>query len=249
MRKIWNPKSGIDLIAIQKGYFLVRFSSVADYEHAKLEGPWTVLDHCLAVKEWEPDFDPMRDTTQRLLVWVRFPCLPIKYYHYEFLMRVGDMIGNAKKVDHATSMASRGLFARVCVEVDITKPLLARFTLRNKMRMIEYEVLHLVCFKCGMVGQCREACKLAHAQPEETAPTEGDEASASATDPTAETSKRPTWKAGEERAENLGCSRPLGDKYGSWMITQRKPQNYQIKGDPKRNYGRKNRYSKRKRRR
>nr|GMC77790.1 Transposon Ty3-G Gag-Pol polyprotein [Ipomoea batatas] len=84
---------------------------------------------------------------------------------------------------------------------------------------------------------------------EETAPTKGDEASASSTDPTAETSKRPTWKAGEERAENLGCSRPLGDKYGSWMITQRKPQNYQIKGDPKRNYGRKNRYSKRKRRR
>nr|GMC71589.1 uncharacterized protein LOC109158743 [Ipomoea batatas] len=88
-----------------------------------------------------------------------------------------------------------------------------------------------------------------HAQPEETTPIEGDGAPASATDPTAETSKRPTWKAGEERAENLGCSRPLGDKYGSWMITQRKPRNYKIKGDPKRNYGRKNRYSKRKRRR
>ncbi|XP_031097076.1 uncharacterized protein LOC116001330 [Ipomoea triloba] len=173
LRTIWNPKSGMDLIAIQNGYFLVRFASVADYEHAKLEGPWTVLDHCLAVKEWEPNFDPMRDETQRLLVWVRFPCLPIEYYDYEFLMRVGDMIGKAKKVDHATSMASRGLFARVCVEVDITKPLLARFTLRNKRRTIEYEGLHLVCFKCGMVGHRKEGCKVVEQQPEETPPEIG----------------------------------------------------------------------------
>ncbi|XP_019152395.1 PREDICTED: uncharacterized protein LOC109149188 [Ipomoea nil] len=115
LRTIWNPKSGMDLIAIQNGYHLVRFASVADYEHARLEGPWTVLDHCLAVKDWEPDFDPMRDETQRLLVWIRFPCLPIEYYDYDFLMRVGDMIGSAVKVDHATSMASRGLFAIECV--------------------------------------------------------------------------------------------------------------------------------------
>ncbi|XP_031116887.1 uncharacterized protein LOC116020559 [Ipomoea triloba] len=187
LRTIWNPKSGMDLIAIQNGYFLVRFSSVTDYEHAKLGGPWTVLDHCLAVKEWEPDFDPMRDTTQRLLVWVRFPCLPIEYYDYDFLMRVGDMIGKAKKVDHATSMASRGLFARVCVEVDITKPLLARFTLRNKMRTIEYEGLHLVCFKCGMVGHRREGCKQEDVQPENAESAEKGESPANPADPTAET--------------------------------------------------------------
>nr|GMD27673.1 uncharacterized protein LOC109158743 [Ipomoea batatas] len=32
-------------------------------------------------------------------------------------------------------------------------------------------------------------------------------------------------------------TRPLGDKYGSWMIAQRKPRNYQNNGDPKRNSG------------
>ncbi|XP_031124237.1 uncharacterized protein LOC116026951 [Ipomoea triloba] len=174
LRTIWAPKCGMDLIAIQNGYFLARFASVTDYEHARLEGPWTVLDHCLAVKDWEPDFNPMREETHKLLVWVRFPCLPIEYYDYDFLMRVGDMIGTARKVDHATSMASRGLFARVSVEVDITKPLLARFTLRNKRRTIEYEGLHLVCFKCGMVGHRKEGCKMDDDMPEEVTPENDD---------------------------------------------------------------------------
>jgi len=31
--------------------FFARFASVTAYEHAKLEGPWTVLDHCLAAKD------------------------------------------------------------------------------------------------------------------------------------------------------------------------------------------------------
>lgn len=158
LRTISKPKASMDLAAIQNGYHLVRFASVDDYEFAKLERPWIVLDHCLIVKDWEPDFDPMRDTTQKLLVWVRFPCLPIEYYDYDFLMRVGREIGEPKKVDQATSMASRGLFARFCVEVDVSKPLLAKFRLRNKIRTIEYEGLHLVCFKCGVVGHWKEEC-------------------------------------------------------------------------------------------
>lgn len=159
LKTLWRPKAAMDLVTIENDYHLVRFSSIIDYEFAKLQGPWTVLDHCLAVKEWEPDFDPITDKTERLLVWVRFPCLPVEYYDYEFLMRLGEKIGKPKKVDQATSLVSRGKFARVCVEVDISKPLLASFKLKNRIRKIEYEGLHLVCFNCGMVGHRKDGCR------------------------------------------------------------------------------------------
>lgn len=173
LRAIWKPKAAMDLVAIQNGYHLARFASVDDYEFAKLEGPWTVLDHCLAVKDWEPEFDPMTEATQKLLVWVRFPCLPIEYFDEEFLMRVGRAIGEPKKVDQTTSMASRGLFARVCVEVDVTKPLLVKYKVRNKLRTIEYEGLHLVCFKCGVVGHRKEDCKKAYMSQGDISPERG----------------------------------------------------------------------------
>nr|GMD01386.1 uncharacterized protein LOC109158743 [Ipomoea batatas] len=76
----------------------------------------------------------------------------------------------------------------------------------------------------------------AEKQPETTEATEGEDAPASSDEPTVETTKGPRWKVGDERAQNQGSNQPLGDKYGSWMIAQRKPRNYQNDSDPRRNY-------------
>lgn len=120
IKALWKPKSPIDLIALQNDYFLVKFASTDDYNFVKYEGPWMILEHYLIVKEWTPNFDPISDKTEKLLVWIRFPCLPIEYYVIEFLMRVGSKVGRLIRLDQTTRLASRVLFARVCVEIDIT---------------------------------------------------------------------------------------------------------------------------------
>ena len=65
-------------------------------------------------------------------------------------MRVRGKISKPMKIDAATGQVSRGHFARICVEVDLGKPLILKFELRRRVRWIEYEGLHLMCFKCGM---------------------------------------------------------------------------------------------------
>lgn len=62
-------------------------------------------------------------------------------------------------MSETTGMATRGKFARLFVEVDITKPLLAKFKLCGRVRRIEYEGIHLVCFGCGMYGRNQDKCK------------------------------------------------------------------------------------------
>lgn len=57
-------------------------------------------------------------------VWVRFPVLPAKYYTERWLRQARNHIGHTVKVDITTLLASRGMFARVCVEVDLDKPLM-----------------------------------------------------------------------------------------------------------------------------
>lgn len=44
------------------------------------------------------------------------------------------------------------------MEVDLSKRLLPKFRLRNKVRKIEYEGLYLVCFKCGVYRYREEIC-------------------------------------------------------------------------------------------
>lgn len=130
-------------------YFLVKFESMQDYNFVKYEGPWMILEHYLIVKEWVPNFDPFIDHLKDVLVWVRFPTLPIENDNADFLMTLGTKIGRPIKVDYATSMKTRGKFSRFCVEVDLSKPLLLKFCLRKRVRRI---------FKCGMYGHRKEAC-------------------------------------------------------------------------------------------
>lgn len=95
-------------------YFLVKFESMKDYNFAKFEGPWMILDHYLIVKEWVSNFDPFTNFLKNVLVWVRFPCLSIKYYNSEFHMKLEEKIGRPIKIDYATSVTSRGKCKVVC---------------------------------------------------------------------------------------------------------------------------------------
>lgn len=99
LRILLNPSINIDLIAIDNDYYLARFSAEEDYNFAKFEGPWMIIDHYLIVKSWEPNFDPQEDKTKKLLVWVHFPYLPIEYYYEQFLMKVGEKIGRPVMIE------------------------------------------------------------------------------------------------------------------------------------------------------
>ena len=103
----------------------------------------------------QPNFDPTQDSLNNLLVWVRIPCLPIEYFDHHFLIHVGSKIGKPVKIDDATNAVSREHYARICVEVDLSKPLVAKFRLRRRIRRLEYEGIHLVCFdvKCTGIGK------------------------------------------------------------------------------------------------
>lgn len=102
----------MDLVALENDYFLIKFASKEDFVFARDQGPWIILDHYLVVREWEPEFDPMAEKTEKLVVWVRFPCLPIELYDYAFLKKVGEKIGKPIRADHSTGTATRGRFAR-----------------------------------------------------------------------------------------------------------------------------------------
>lgn len=57
------------------------------------------------------------------------------------------------KVDDTTLFASRGKFARVYMEIGISKPLKAGHSLRGKSCKTQYEELNTLWFKCGRYGE------------------------------------------------------------------------------------------------
>lgn len=80
---------------------------------------------------------------------------------------VGKLVGKPIKVDSNTSLGTRGKFAGICVEVDLSKPLLSQVRIGNFAQNIEYEGLHTVYFSCGCFGHRLESCSHQAAQKEQ----------------------------------------------------------------------------------
>ncbi|MCI03281.1 zinc ion binding/nucleic acid binding protein, partial [Trifolium medium] len=62
------------------------------------------------------------------------------------------------KVDKNTLTHERGKYARLCVQVNLTKPLLGMFTIKGRKYNVEYEGLHMLCLTCGKFGHYKEGC-------------------------------------------------------------------------------------------
>ncbi|CAI0381183.1 unnamed protein product [Linum tenue] len=94
-----------------------------------------------------------------MIVWVQFPGLPVHFYHKELLFTMGNLIGRSIKLDYHTQHQQRAKFARMAVEVDLSKPLVPRIRLDGRWQQIEYENLPVVCFECGRVGHTNVSCQ------------------------------------------------------------------------------------------
>jgi hypothetical protein len=180
LKQMWVRNGIINMVDVGNDFFLVTFTSSEDHYRALIDGPWMIYDNYLVVREWNPNFHPFGEVIEKVAVWVRFSGLPIEYYDTKMLTFIGNRIGRTVKVDRTTQTQARGKYARLCVEVDLTKPLLAMFQIKDRYYKVEYEGLHMLCLACGTFGHYKEGCVAKTdntawngAQPEEVIQREG----------------------------------------------------------------------------
>ncbi|KAL7243796.1 hypothetical protein ACSBR1_016088 [Camellia fascicularis] len=173
------------------------------------------MDHYLTVRRWEHDFKPSESGEVATALWVRFPQLPIEYYNEKVLFHVAKAIRKPLKVDLNTVMSARGRYARVCVEVNLTKPLISRFAIGKYTYIVEYEYLHYFCFQCEKVGHRKEYCSSNKPAPELT--------------PTTSVAIANGHGAGLDQVQTASSSgkesipdRGQREEFGPWMLVNRK---------------------------
>ncbi|XP_054806219.1 uncharacterized protein LOC129308868 [Prosopis cineraria] len=166
LARVWGTYN-FELIDFENNYFTFRTDSIELYRKVLSDGPWVISGHCLAVQRWSPNFNPFTNQIQKIALWIRVPVLSMRCYNEEFMWETGNMIGKALKVDMNTlaqvnqkNTVERGRYARVSVEVDLTKPLHSRFIIRRKIFTLIYERISVICFNCGKVRHKNEDCPM-----------------------------------------------------------------------------------------
>ncbi|XP_057444958.1 uncharacterized protein LOC130737217 [Lotus japonicus] len=117
-----------------------------------------IFDHYLAVSTWSIAFIAPEAKVTKTLAWIRIPGLNAAFYNESFLMSVARFIGKPIKVDFNTLSGERGKYARICVELDLSKPVFGRIMIEDYWYKIEYEGLHVICTKCGCYGHRTREC-------------------------------------------------------------------------------------------
>ncbi|CAI0550916.1 unnamed protein product [Linum tenue] len=138
--------------------FLATFGNDQDYLRALTGGPWVILDHYLIVHQWSPSFRPSDKPHKSVVAWVQLPELPVHFYHREVLFALGNLIGRTIKLDYHTERLERGKFARIAVDLDMTRPLPTRIWLDGIWQAVVYENLPTICYDCGRIRHSEEHC-------------------------------------------------------------------------------------------
>ncbi|XP_013617040.1 PREDICTED: uncharacterized protein LOC106323468 [Brassica oleracea var. oleracea] len=158
LRELWNPKGAMYVMDLPRQFFMVRFEKEDEYLAALTGGPWRVFGSYLMVRAWSSEFDPLRDDIATTPVWVRLTNIPVNFYHRSILMGIAKDLGKPVRVDMTTLNFERARFARICVEVNLAKPLKGTVLINGEGYFVANEGLSESCSKCGIYGHLVHGC-------------------------------------------------------------------------------------------
>lgn len=110
---------------INAKHLIIQFDDIEDYAKM-LNGPsgtpvWYADHHQMRVFKWTPDLDSFFETPINV-VWCNVIAVPIHIFEVSALYAIDSLLGNPIQLDHDTANRKRLSFARICVEIDISKP-------------------------------------------------------------------------------------------------------------------------------
>jgi hypothetical protein len=215
LKNLWRLTGGFEIMDVDNGFYMVKCELLADREKIISDGPWMLFDHYLAVARWTPDFASPHAKIEKTLVWIRFPGLNLLYYDESVLLGLASVVGTPIKVDTNTLKVERGRFARICVEIDLTLPVVGKVNINGHWYNVQYEGLHTRDCKTSPFTQPPEAQTTKHhgSQPEANVGR-----------------KESVVEPSKESANSMGKESGMShETHGEWLVVQRKKKN--IKGN------------------
>ncbi|XP_027101284.2 uncharacterized protein [Coffea arabica] len=166
IRKIFtslNLKDQISVGLLDYRHVLLKCASEVDFNRIWMRGIWQLGKFPMRVFRWTRDFHGHKESSLAP-VWVSLPSLPIHYFDKHSLFSITSLVGKPLFLDSATAAASRSNKARVCVEVDLLKPICTRvwISVEGEMRFwqkIVPEEMPCYCSACWRLGCSVDECR------------------------------------------------------------------------------------------
>ena len=138
------------------------FDNLEHYKNALEEAPWFMGSAGLFLTPWFLDFDPASAVITKAPGWIRLPNLPIHLWRIEVYKQIGNTLGCFLMGDYKRERQGLYTYARVCVELDLSKGLPEYINLKINdfvwTQFLDYENTAFRCCHCHLTGHLHSSC-------------------------------------------------------------------------------------------
>ncbi|XP_058771879.1 uncharacterized protein LOC131645220 [Vicia villosa] len=157
MIRNWNFVKLPEMYFNDEGYFILRFHTMDDKDLVLTKGPYTIHNMPMLLTDWKPNFDLKKDMLRTIPIWVTLPHLPLHLWGQKSLSKIGSALGTPIVTDECTANKLRVSYARILVEMDITKAPVTEINIRDaegnkRKQVVEYDWRPKFCERCQRVG-------------------------------------------------------------------------------------------------
>lgn len=162
--KEWNfGRGGVTISFTGNGWFRIVFDDPRDRDRVWEGRPWFIQGLNFVLRPWEEMFIPFLNNITNVDQWVKIPFLPNEFWTKDYLSILVKDIGKLIRFDNYTNTSSGvALFARVCINVNIEKPVPRALKITHKDKshvfFLSYEGVHEACPLCGSTDHSLKMC-------------------------------------------------------------------------------------------
>lgn len=127
---LWMPNC--DIYLCSKYFFNVQFDTKKEMDTVLNYGPWLLGNAGLFITPGFPEFDATTMVVSTMPIWVRLPNLPLPCWDPKFIEDIGNKLRKFKKMDNERIENGIFTFARICVEMDLSKGLPGYIKMKHK---------------------------------------------------------------------------------------------------------------------
>lgn len=159
----WNLERPPAVGVIDQRHVTLHMASPADTKRALARTTNKIKTSMFRLFRWTPEFEIGRDSSLAA-VWVKMTNLPLHYFNESSLIRLGSILGTVLGVHQSTKNLTQQKYAKVCVELDVSKPLLDKLWIGTSKEYgwevsLQYEGNNAYCDYCGLLGHTLGLCR------------------------------------------------------------------------------------------
>ncbi|KAF7852328.1 hypothetical protein BT93_L4620 [Corymbia citriodora subsp. variegata] len=155
LKHLWGHRL-FEVKANDQGFYFFHIPD-SEFRRKIIEGgPLTVARVPLILQQWHPMLELKKEEHSSVPVWIRLKNLPYGLWSSQGLSKVASAVGKPLYVDQRTEQLKMISFARVCVELNASKPCCDSINVllngATRVVEVEYEWKPTSCQTCGVFG-------------------------------------------------------------------------------------------------